>query len=198
MAVLLLLTFLVGCGPDVPQIKPLPEDALVLAFGDSLTFGTGASPEHSYPAVLEGLIARSVVGSGVPGEVTARGLKRLRAELDRQHPNLLILCHGGNDMLRRMSRKKAAANLRQMIRMARKRQIDVVLVGVPSPGLIMSEGAQFYERIAEEFALPYEGRVLAEILSSKALKSDMVHPNARGYRKLAAAVAGLLHASGAI
>lgn len=198
VAVLLLLALVGGCGPDVPRIKPLPEDALVLAFGDSLTFGKGAASENSYPAVLAGLIGREVVRSGVPGELSATGLKRLSAVLDRQRPNLLILCHGGNDMLRRKSRKKAEANLRQMVRMARSNQIDVVLIGVPSPGLFMSEGAEFYERIAKEFALPYEGKVLAEILSSKALKSDMVHPNAKGYKKLATALAGLLRASGAI
>lgn len=197
-AVLLLLAFVGGCGPDVPRIKPLPENAVVLAFGDSLTFGKGASSDRSYPAVLEGLIGREVVRSGVPGEVTANGLKRLSAALDQWRPNLLILCHGGNDMLRRKSRKKAEANLRQMVRMARSQEIDVVLIGVPSPSPFMSEGAEFYERIATEFSLPYEGKVLAEILSSKAMKSDMVHPNAKGYRKLATALARLLRASGAI
>jgi lysophospholipase L1-like esterase len=62
----------------------------------------------------------------------------------------------------------------------------------------MSDGAEFYERIAQEFVIPYAGEVLAEILGSPSLKSDAVHPNAAGYRKLAEAVAELLKESGAI
>jgi len=198
LALFLLLLIMTACGPSVPQVAPLPEGGLVLAFGDSLTFGKGARPEDSYPAVLERLIGHKVIRSGVPGEVSANGLRRLAEVLESYRPDLLILCHGGNDFLRRKDRKALETNIRGMVNLAKSQRIDVLLIGVPEPGLLMTEGAELYARVAEAFDIPYEGEVLADILIRGGLKSDTVHPNAKGYRKLAEAVAKLLRGSGAI
>ncbi|MDH3791375.1 MAG: GDSL-type esterase/lipase family protein, partial [Rhodospirillales bacterium] len=136
--------------------------------------------------------------AGVPGEVSARGLQRLAGALEQYRPDLLILCHGGNDILRLKDDRKTAANIRAMVELARGQGVEVVLIGVPKPGLFLSDGAGFYERIAEALDVPYAGEILAEILGSPSLKSDTIHPNAAGYRKLAEAVAALLRKSGAI
>jgi len=133
----------------------------------------------------------------VPGEVSEAGLLRLPSTLDEHRPRLLLLCHGGNDFLRRMSREKAAENVRAMIRMARDRGIDVLLIGTPEAGLTLTP-PDFYAQIAKQFGIPYEGDVLTKILRNGELKSDQVHPNARGYRLMAERVAELLRKSGAI
>ena len=193
----LLLLLPTACSSGIPSISPLDNDAVVLAFGNSLTFGTGASTAESYPAVLQGLIHRKVINAGVPGEVTSQGLARLPEFLEKHQPALLILCHGGNDLLRRTGEKQAADNVRAMIRMAKKRGIDVVLIGVPKPGLSVSI-AGFYEEIAREFDTPYEGHILADIMSTGSLKNDMIHPNSQGYAKLARSIASLLRKAKAI
>jgi lysophospholipase L1-like esterase len=72
-----------------------------------------------------------------------------------------------------------------------------MLIAVPEPGLLPSP-ADFYQDIAKEFSLPYEDGALAKILRDNELKSDLVHPNAKGYARLAEAVAGVLRRSGAI
>ena len=186
-----------GCGDKGARIAKLPADAVVLAFGDSLTFGTGATPDKSYPALLERKIGRKVVVSGIPGEVSAAGLARLPDVLDEIAPKLLILCHGGNDMLRKLSTRQAADNIRAMVALARSRGMDVMLLGVPSPGLLLST-AEHYDEIAKELRLPYEGKAIARILSDSSLRTDVAHPNAEGYQRLADAVADLLKKSGAI
>lgn len=196
-AVCVVAIALAGCGGSAPKLTKLPADAVVLAFGDSLTFGTGAQPEASYPSVLETLIERKVWSAGVPGEVSAAGLARLPSALDYYQPRLLILCHGGNDFLRKLGDAQAAANLRAMVELARQRGIEVVLIAVPKPGLLPSP-PDFYAEIAKQFGLPYEDAALKTILRDNELKSDLAHPNARGYAKLAQAVAALLKKSGAL
>jgi len=193
LAALLLLS---GCGQQakLPRLAP---DAVVLAFGDSLTYGTGASEQESYPAQLARITGRRVVREGAPGEVSAAGLARLPAALEEHRPQLLILCHGGNDFLRRLPKAQAAENVRAMIRLARERGVNVLLIGTPEIGLILTP-PDFYGVIAKEFRIPYEGEVLTKILRNGKLKSDQIHPNAQGYRLMAERVAELLRKSGAI
>jgi len=190
-------TLLAGCGERVPPLPRLDGNAVVLAFGDSLTYGTGASTLESYPAVLERLIGRKVVAAGVPGEVSATGLERLSEALEQTQPKLLILCHGGNDFLRKLPEMQAAANVRAMVKLARDKGVDVVLLGVPKLGLTGSP-AGFYAEIAQEFRIPYDGDVLKTVLTDNALKSDWVHPNAKGYARIAGSLAELLKRAKAI
>ena len=193
-AVILLL--IAGCG-ERTKLERLSSDAVVLAFGDSLTFGTGASEDESYPAQLERLIGRRVVRAGVPGEVTAQALERLPAALDEHAPRLLLLCIGGNDFLRRLGNPQAEHNVREMVKLAKSRGVAVLLIGTPEPGFTVSPPA-FYAGIAKEFRLPYEAGIIGEVLKDRALKADSIHPNARGYKIIAERLAEQLKQSGAI
>ncbi len=175
-----------GCDSG-PQIAPLGQGAVVLAFGDSLTHGTGAAEEQSYPEVLANLLGRPVINVGIPGEISAAGLKRLPGILDEYNPTLVILCHGGNDFLRRLDKDQTISNLKAMIEMIRVRGIDVILVGVPKLGFGLTV-PPFYATIAEEQKIPFEGEILADLLGDNSMKSDAIHPNATGYRLMAEAI----------
>lgn len=194
---LLLAAALAGCGARGPKLASLAAGDVVVAFGDSLTHGTGAQASESYPAVLSQLIGREVVRAGVPGEITAQGLARLPQVIDEHQPRLVIVCLGGNDMLRKVNPAEIKANLRAIVKTIRGRGIDVVLVGVPQPALITS-APEFYAEVAKEFGIPYEGKVVTSVLYSTGMKADPIHPNARGYRRMAEALADLLRKAGAI
>jgi acyl-CoA thioesterase I len=196
-AILLAALLVAACGGSKTRIGKLDSSAVIVAFGDSLTFGTGAAPADSYPAALERRIGRKVVNAGVPGETSERGLERLPDVLEEVKPALLILCHGGNDFLQRLPDARAASNVREMIRLARAKGVPVVLLATPKPGLPPSVPA-FYEEIAAELSVPFEDGVMRTVLVDNRLKSDMVHPNGAGYAQIAEAIEKVLKKSGAI
>ncbi len=197
LAAALIAVVLAGCSEKVPKLPPLAADDVIVAFGDSLTYGSGAKAEESYPAVLAQLIGRKVVGAGVPGEVTAQGLARLPSVIEDHNPRLMIVCLGGNDMLRKVNETEIKENLRAIIADIRARDIAVVLVGVPKPALLTS-APEFYADLAAEFGIPYEGKIVTSVLYRSEYKSDSIHPNAQGYRKIAEAIAELLRKSGVV
>lgn len=192
-----MVALLAGCGSDVPRIGRIGAGDVILAFGDSLTHGTGARAEESYPVVLGQLIGRTVVRAGVPGEQTAGGLARLPDVLDEHQPKLVIVCLGGNDMLRKGTPASIEANLREILKTIKSRGLDALLIGVPAPAVI-TRPPDFYSKLAKEFGIPYEGDIVTSVLYKSDLKSDPIHPNAAGYRKMAEAIAELLRDAGAI
>ncbi len=192
---LFLLLAIVGCSS--PELEPLPPGSRILAFGDSLTYGVGADLENSYPAVLARLTGLEVINAGVSGETTTEGLARLERELEEKRPALLILLEGGNDILRNHSPARIKSNLAAMISQAETRDIPVVLLGVPEKKLF-SSSAPVYEELAAEYNVIFDAGLVAGLLRNPLYKSDPVHLNAQGYRKMAESIFELLEDSGLI
>ncbi len=177
------LLCLLSCSDEKEKIQ-LPDSAIILAFGDSLTYGTGVAPELSYPAQLAKLTGKSVINAGVPGEVTEKALERLPDVLNKHHPQLVILCHGGNDLLRKLNVEQLEANLGTMIDMIQQSGAKVLLVSVPKPGLLLN-ASPVYLRVAQDKDIAIENDIIAEVESKADWKSDPIHPNAVGYKKIA-------------
>ena len=194
----LTILFLSACDKPNPVFEKLSPDAVILAFGDSLTYGSGASQNGDYPAILSALSSHEIINAGIPGEISRNGLTRLPDLLDEHQPELLILIHGGNDMLRRIPQQQTSDNLKQMIDEARLRNIKVVLLGVPEFNLFLLSSAEFYQQVADEQKVPIDLETLPKILSTNSLKSDAIHPNNEGYRLMAENIYNLLVDSGAL
>jgi lysophospholipase L1-like esterase len=194
----LILLVCLACDQSSSKMHKLANEAVILAFGDSLTYGTGAAAEQDYPSILVELTGYQVINAGVPGEISQQGLQRLPGLLDEYRPALLILMHGGNDILRKLPVEQTRANLKAMIDAARQRNIQVVMLGVPSFSLLQLHSAEFYGELAESEAVVSDLESVPEILSHYELKADTVHPNDKGYRQLAEHVAELLRKQGVI
>jgi acyl-CoA thioesterase I len=192
-----------GCADN--RYTPIESNRNILAFGDSLTFGTGVKREQSYPAILQTLINDSsldntnlkypVINSGIPGEISEKGLQRFAKVIEQHDPTLVILCHGGNDILRRLDLKKTKSNLAATI--AQQNGSQVLLIGVPE--LAVFGGAHdFYNQLAQEFQIGYLEDVLVDLEKSPKYKVDSIHLNAAGNRIFAETIAAYLSDQGAI
>jgi len=195
-AALIAILFVAACerAPTLPKLGP---HDVIIAFGDSLTHGTGASADAAYPAVLAGLTGRAVVNAGLPGDTTATGLARLPEVLAEHRPRLVLLCLGGNDMLRKHPAAATENNLRLLVQTIRASGAEVVLIGVPEPRLFGS-APDFYARVAEDMQLPLEQDIFSDVLKDNRLKSDPIHANAAGYRQVAERLAEFLRGTGAL
>ena len=197
VACVLLLALLASCSDKVPRLVSLAPGDVIVAFGESLTHGNGVSVSESYPVVLAQLLGRPVVRAGVPGEVSAGGLARLNDVIASHRPKLMIICLGGNDLLRKIDEGETRANLRAILRTLQLQNIAAVQIGLPRPALL-THAPPFFGEVARGFAVPYEGKIVTDILFQPDQKSDPIHPNPKSYRRLAEAIAALLRQAGAV
>ena len=188
---------LLACSEQSPLMPALAKDAVILAFGDSLTEGTGAKRGFAYPRQLQNISGYEVINAGIAGEVSADGLKRLPRVLTEHSPDLVILCHGGNDLLRKLNITQLRHNLERMIDIIRQSGAEVVLVGVPKPALLLGP-ADVYVDIAEKYQLVANLDIVSDVLSHPSWKADPVHPNAAGYQQIAQAIHATLSDAGAL
>ncbi len=190
-----------GCSRKPLQGRPVPAGATVLALGDSLTFGTGATPDTSYPAVLSGLSGWNIVNAGVPGDTSAQALARLPPLLDEHKPALMLLCIGGNDLLRRVDEAALRQNIERICQSATQAGAQVLLLAVPKPTLAAKftgslSDHPLYGDLAEALQLPLHRQGWSEVLADERLRADAIHANAAGYEQLARGLLATLRATG--
>jgi len=193
---------LVGCS-KAPKLTPVPPDETLLAFGDSVTYGTGASAGQDWPSLLAAITGWRIVNAGIPGDTAELGKDRIRGLLDQHQPSLVIVEMGGNDFLRRRPQKDVKEDLRSIVRTVKESGAQVVLIGVPQLSLLAivasrPKDAPIYEELADEERVPLIGKVFSAVLSRPELCSDQIHPNADGYRELASGIDDGLRKAGAL
>ncbi|MBI0426460.1 GDSL-type esterase/lipase family protein [Psychrobacter sp. NG27] len=176
-----------GCSNE-PTQTALPAGSTVVALGDSLTYGYGANTETAYPVVLAELSEWRVVNAGVNGDTSADVLTRVN-EITEQHPDLVLLGVGGNDVLQRIAPDTTRANIIETIDTLQSKNIDVVLIAEPhlSTSALFGKASDnpLYEEISEAEGIPLYSDGWSTVLSDDALKSDKIHANAAGYRQFA-------------
>jgi lysophospholipase L1-like esterase len=161
----------------------VPSGETIICFGDSLTYGTGASKGMDYPTQLSRLVGRPVINAGVPGDTTATALNRLDGLLEKR-PRVVLITLGGNDLKNGIPRQTAFANLRAIIRSIQAGGALVIIGGIDIPFYGKGFG-ESYRKLAEASGAVLVPNVFAGIMGRRSLMSDPIHPNSQGYTIMA-------------
>jgi acyl-CoA thioesterase I len=204
----LLCLIQLGC---TKQSAPAPESApspaagaqsarslpKIVAFGDSLTAGLGLSIQESYPALLQQRLNQDgyhyeVVNSGVSGDTSAGGVRRIDWALDGE-VRFLVLELGANDFLRGQPVMETKKNLAQIIDRAHAKNVKVLLAGMlttTNAGMEYEDQIQkMFTDLAKEKGVTLIPFFLESVAGVESLnQQDGIHPNAAGSKIVAETV----------
>ena len=165
----------------------------MLAFGDSVTFGTGAASGEDWPSLLALKSGWKVVNAGISGDTAENGKGRIQALLTAHNPALVILEIGGNDFLRRKPTKRVKEDIREIIQAVLRFGAQVALVSVPELSLLGAlagrpSDSDIFEELANEEGVSLVPDVFSDTLARPELCADKIHPNALGYEHMATGI----------
>jgi len=168
-----------------PQVQKgsIPYDTII-CFGDSLTFGTGAGPGMDYPSQLSKMIAKPITNAGVPGDTTARALKRLQRDVSSISPDMVLITLGGNDLKNGVTKDIAFKNLKRIVESIQGQGARVIIGGLKFP--MRDRGfARGYKDLADQTGAVLIPDIFKDIMGNRKLMSDPIHPNGNGYKIIA-------------
>lgn len=169
----------------------------LMALGDSLTQGYGLIEQEGFvPRLRDWLSDRGydvrVVNAGVSGDTTAGGLARIEWSLTKEITGIIVAL-GGNDLLRGIDPAVSRANIEGILKIARAREIEVLLVGMQAPGNYGPEYKASFDAIFPELSDAYGTLYLDSFFAglaatpeamSDAMQADGIHPNAEGVLRI--------------
>lgn len=163
----------------------------IIAFGDSLIKGVGASLGKDFISLLAKKIRRPIINVGKSGDTTASALKRLQKDVLAKNPKIVIILFGGNDIRKGIPRRATFQNLALIIDKIREHGSTVLLLGIRG-GILFDYFRWYFWQLAKEKDIPYVPDVYSGIFIEPDLKYDFLHPNNEGYKLMAERVAPTL------
>ncbi|MBI1876278.1 MAG: VCBS repeat-containing protein [Acidobacteria bacterium] len=199
----------------VPPPPPPPTPTLtvtkIMAFGDSLTFGSHSSRNFylfernhaAYPERLASLLqarypkqSMTVVNAGLPGEMAFFAAPRLESAIAANTPDLVLLYEGTNDINAGFTPSQIAASLNALGRTALNKGVKVRIAKLTPIGLaydpageanrlVQSVNAQI-TTVASTLGIGAPVDLYATISrDSSLLGADGLHPSDAGYAAIA-------------
>ena len=156
----------------------------VMVFGDSLSAAYGINPKDGWVSLMEAKLQPqgiSVVNASISGETSRGGLSRIKTDLARLSPTIVVIALGANDALRGLPNADTRKNLEAIVAVSRATGARVVIAGIQIPPNYGLEYAQqfrdIYPDIATKYKLPFVPFLLEGIADKLELfQADRLHP----------------------
>ncbi|TKB05744.1 GDSL-type esterase/lipase family protein [Desulforhopalus sp. IMCC35007] len=169
--------------------------ANIIAFGDSITSGTG-SKTGGYPPRLQQIIERSgkpctVYNQGVPSERTYQGIERIDEVLNTIPADAILIMEGTNDIRSGYPIQTTRLNLQLMIDKAKAKGVEPILATLTPSNQANSEFLipklynPMIRKLAKDNNITLVDQFTAIEKKWPALNLDGIHPNDDGYFYLA-------------
>jgi acyl-CoA thioesterase I len=152
--------------------------------------GYGLPQDKHIALVLENDLKQAgysieVINASVSGSTTAGGLNRIEWTLSELDIDLMILGLGANDMLRGISPEETKKNLEEIIKIAKQKNIKIILAGMFAPTTHGVGYKKKFDNIYPSLARKYNLRLIPFLLEGIALnpkfnQDDGIHPNDKG------------------
>jgi acyl-CoA thioesterase-1 len=174
-------------------------DQVIMVYGDSLSAAYGINPNEGWVSLMERALQNGSSGNGggtaastrkvrivnasISGETTSGGANRIRTDLARHKPTIVVLALGANDGLRGLAVKEMRANLVKILDAIRDAGARAILVGIQiPPNYGLNYAASFrdtFAQLARERRLPLVPFLLDGIAEDLAnFQPDRLHPTA--------------------
>jgi lysophospholipase L1-like esterase len=167
-----------------PTITNYPSrGTTIIAFGDSLVEGVGATMGNDFVSLLSQKIGEPIINMGISGNTSADGIARAEGVI-AQNPKVVLVLFGGNDFLRKVPIEETFKNIDAIVVELQRSGAVVVLLGVRG-GVLSDQYDDYFEDIAANRGALYVPNVLAGLISHPQFMYDGIHPNDAGYAKIA-------------
>ena len=165
----------------------------LLILGDSLSAAYGISQAEGWVSLLQDMWKNesiSIINGAISGETTDGALARLPRLLEQHQPSHIYVELGGNDGLQGHPIDKMQQNLAQIIQLAKKQDIIVILQAMripPNYGKRYTDMFnQSYSELAQEYTVDLLPFFIEEIATdSNLMQKDGIHPNAKAQKLIA-------------
>lgn len=154
----------------------------VVAFGDSLIEGVGATTGNDLVSQLSKKIGEPIINLGIAGNTTAQGLARVD-RIKEYNPRVVIVLLGGNDYLQKVPKAETFKNLDAIVTKIQSMGAVVMLLGIQG-GVLGDPYENEFENLAKAKGVVYVSNVLEGLVGNQKYMSDAVHPNNEGYAKI--------------
>lgn len=171
------------------------DQTAVVFLGDSITEGAG----DDFHGLLPGL---KIANRGISGDTTRGMLVRLEQDVAAVHPRAIVMLMGTNDLEENADPEVIAANLKLIVQSLQKScpETPILLNLVFPSSATKARPAERIRKVNQLFARAVRGDASITVLDTWSLFAnaegdakleempDLLHPNAQGYAKWAAAL----------